>query len=131
MQDVLAVRSEDGREARFASGTQTRTEREIWAWEGRDPDLTTPLQKVHLNTRNRRRKVKEERALVRTRNEKDKRRAKLEAKLAKERGDVSVDGRVRLGSRGKRRAGSKGKVEGGHGSTVPKGAAPEPVELSA
>ncbi|ORX35724.1 hypothetical protein BD324DRAFT_631397 [Kockovaella imperatae] len=63
-------------------GRVKRTEEEIWAWDGRDPDRTTPLQRLHLNKRNRKRKAKEERALVfeRTANDAAKSAARIKAK---------------------------------------------------
>ena len=45
------ARENELREQALASGKIERTEREIWAWEGRDPEMTTRLQRLHLSRR--------------------------------------------------------------------------------
>lgn len=50
------------RDALFAAGKETRTERDIWEWDGRPKGITTPLERTHLNKRrSRARPAKEER----------------------------------------------------------------------
>ncbi|KAK8864550.1 hypothetical protein IAR55_001800 [Kwoniella newhampshirensis] len=45
------ARQVEEKERGFASGKLRRTEREMWAWEGRAEGLTTRLERLHLNKR--------------------------------------------------------------------------------
>ena len=109
-QRVKDARQAAQREADLAAHRIQRTEREIWTWEGRDPDMTTRLQKIHLNRRNQRRKVKEERELVARRKAKDEARALAEAEV---REAASQDAEARRGEgKGRRASKPPERIEG-------------------
>lgn len=62
--DIRQIEHENAaakKEARFEKGFSRRTEREMRSWEGREPGLTTRLERVHLNDRRARARPEKER----------------------------------------------------------------------
>jgi hypothetical protein len=55
------------KEKSYLSGKTERSEREIWLWDGREPEKTTRLQRLHLNTRRRNARDGKESRLLRQR----------------------------------------------------------------
>ena len=67
VKEGIAGREKAMKEAKYADRSLARPERKIWEWEGRQPELTTRLQRLHLNRRNQRARPKEERKEMRVR----------------------------------------------------------------
>ena len=54
-------------ERAYDSGKEKRPEREVWVWEGRQPELSTRLQRLHMSRRKRRNRAPKELRRVRHR----------------------------------------------------------------
>lgn len=81
---LLEKRDEAKKEKAYADGREKRPEREIWRWEGREPELTTRLERLHLNRRKQRARPGKERKWMALRKGMETRRAEAREIVRKE-----------------------------------------------
>ncbi len=87
------------KEVIYAKGQEKRPEREVWEWEGREMELTTRLERLHLNKRRQRARPAKERKEMRMRKdlegrEKEARRIAEEQIRVEEAGKRATKGLV-------------------------------------
>lgn len=99
---VRAEKEKAAKEEFYASGREKRPEREVWAWEGREPELTTRLERLHLNKRrqgNRPAKERKEMRLRQRMEERQREAMQIAERIIKEE-DATEQGQQEQGNTG-------------------------------